>query len=260
MNSIETLSSTAPQSTSPKTSKSMRFFHAAAAASLLVLMFWGFQKFFIHGRAYPDRPLTPPIKTLLILHGTAMATWMLLSLVQPLLIVGNNRRVHMALGKVGAMIALCVFILGLKLGIESTQVNPPDMKIWGLSPKQFMAVPIISIVIFGGFVTFGVLNRRRPEVHRAMMLLATLAAMPAAISRIDALNNLYHATIWEKVFGPFFMTLVVALIFLGVKWALQRKADKYYALGCVFLIISSAAIMQLATTGAWDQFASLLLR
>lgn len=260
MNSIETLPSTAPQSTSPKISKSMRFFHSFAAASLLLLMLWGFQKFFIHGKAYPDRPLTPPIKTLLILHGTAMAMWMLLSLVQPLLIVGNSRRVHMALGKVGAVIALCVFILGLKLGIESTRVNPPDMRLWGLSPKQFMAVPIISITIFAAFVTAGILNRRRPEVHRAMMLLATLAAMPAALDRIDAIKNLYSGTIFGTIFGPYFSTLVVAVIFLGVKWLLQRKLDKYYALGCVVLIVSSALIVQLATTGAWDKFASFLLR
>ena len=260
MNTIETSPSPARHSAPTKTFKSMRFFHAAAAALLLVLMLWGFNQFYMHGRAYPDRPLTPPIRTLLIMHGTAMAAWMLLSLAQPLLIVTNNRRTHMMLGRVGAVIAACIVILGLRLGIESTRVNPPDMRLWGLSPKQFMAVPIISILIFGSFVTAGVLNRRRPEVHRAMMLLSVLAVMPAAMDRIDAIKDLYSGTVWGTIFGPYFSMLVVAVIFLGVKWLLQRSVDKYYAIGCAGLIISSALIMQIATTGAWDTFAGFLLR
>ena len=166
----------------------------------------------------------------------------------------------MMLGRVGAVIAACIVILGLRLGIESTRVNPPDLRIWGLSPRQFMAVPIISIVIFGSFVAAGVLNRRRPEVHRAMMLLSVLAVMPAAMDRIDAITSLYSGTVFGTIFGPFFASLVIAVIFLVVKWLLQRSVDKYYALGCAGLIISSALIMRVAPSGAWDTFAGFLLR
>ena len=51
-----------------------------------------------------------------------------------------------------------------------------------------------------------------------MMLLATLTAMPAAISRIDALNSLYLGTAMERAFGPFFMTLVVAALLTILGW------------------------------------------
>jgi hypothetical protein len=51
------------QSVSPSR---VRWFYSAASLSLLVLMFIGFQLFYLQGMAYPGRPLTPPIRTLLI--------------------------------------------------------------------------------------------------------------------------------------------------------------------------------------------------
>jgi hypothetical protein len=185
---------------------------------------------------------------------------MLLFLVQPLLIAVGNRRIHMVLGQIGVVLAACIIVLGFRLGIESTQITPPDLRVWGLAPKQFMAVPIISIIIFAGLVVFAVLKRQRPEIHRSMMLLATLAAMSAAISRIDFLNALYHGTVWETVFGPFFWTLVVGMFFLVIKWLLTRSLDRWFALGYTGLVAANALIMQLATTTAWDRFASFLLQ
>jgi len=51
-----------------------------------------------------------------------------------------------------------------------------------------MAIPLISILIFGVFVAIGVWYRRRPEIHRPMMLLATLSIVAAATDRITGLS------------------------------------------------------------------------
>jgi hypothetical protein len=260
MNFSQTLLVDEAQAKGQNSPKRTRLFYSGAAALLLALMFLGFLQFYLHGRAYPNRELAPPIRTLLILHGIGMTAWVLLFLVQPLLIVAGNRRVHMMLGRIGAIFAACIVILGLWLGVQSTLIAPPGMMIWGLTPKQFMAVPIIGITVFACYVCVGVWNRRRPEVHRPLMLLATLAAMPAAVSRIDVISNLYHDTVWERAFGPFFATLVVGMLFLIMKWLLTRSLNRWFVLGYAGLVISSALILQLATTNAWDRFASYLLR
>ncbi len=237
-----------------------RFFYTGAAVLLFALMLLGFQQFYLHGKAYPGRELTPPIRNLVILHGIGMSAWMLLFLVQPLLIVAGNRRIHMLLGKIGTVLAALVVFLGIRLGIESARVNPPDLRLWALSPKQFMAVPVLSIVVFGVLVAIGVWNRRRPEVHRPMMLLAVLAVVSAALDRIGAIKALYAGTVWGTLFGPFFSTLVVGLFLLAVNWALTRSVDRWLAIGYAGLVMVSGLIMQLATTQAWDTFASFLLR
>jgi hypothetical protein len=124
MNSSQTLLFDEPQAKGPNSSNRARLFYFGAAALLLVLMFLGFLQFYLHGRAYPNRELAPPIRTLLILHGIGMSAWVLLFLVQPLLIVAGNRRVHMMLGRIGAIFAVGIVILGLRLGVESTVITP----------------------------------------------------------------------------------------------------------------------------------------
>jgi hypothetical protein len=237
-----------------------RFFHVGAAAALMLVMLLGFQQFYLHGRGYPDRPLAPPIRTLIISHGVAMSAWVLLLLVQALLIVNGKHRVHMMIGKIGAVLAACIFILGFRLGIEVVKVSPPEVRPWNLPYKQFMAVPIISIVIFAAFVAAGIWYRRRPEVHRSMMLLATLAVISAAADRIGPLGDLYRHTIWGTIFGPFFSMLVLGAVLLVAKWVLTGSLDRYYAMGWAALVVASALIMQLAPTSAWDHVASFLLR
>src|SRR4051794_11127188 len=92
-----------------------RYFYSIATVLLLGLTLIGFQLFYFHGKAYPGRPLTPPIKPLIITHGVAMLFWMLLAITQPVLVASGNRRVHMALGKVSAILAACLVVLGIKL-------------------------------------------------------------------------------------------------------------------------------------------------
>jgi hypothetical protein len=244
----------------PSLMKRGRWFHVGVALGLIVLVLWGFQHFYFHGRAYPGRELTPPIRTLVIMHGLAMAGWLGLLLVQALLITKGKRRLHMTLGKLGAVLALTIVVLGVWLAIAATRVNPPEMKIWGLTGKQFLTVPLVSMVLFGGFVTAGVVNRRRPELHRALMLLGTLAVVSAAVARIDPLSALYAGTVWERLFGPFFITLLLAVALLPVKWMVTWRFDRHYALGCVILTGVSALTMLVAPTAAWEAVAGWLLR
>jgi hypothetical protein len=237
-----------------------RFFYTGAAALLLLLMFLGFQQFYLHGRAYPNRPLTPPIRNLLIAHGLVMSSWLVLLLIQPLLIVNGKYKVHMLLGRVGAVLAACIFALGVRMGIQAARVSPPELRLWNMPYKQFLAVPIIGVTVFAIFVAIGVWYRRRPEIHRPMMLLATLAAIVAALNRIDWITSLYRQTIWGTIFGPFFAVLVIGALLFAVKWALTRSFDRYYALGWAGFVLASAGIMRLATTGVWDNIADFLLQ
>lgn len=252
MATIEPRSASAP--------KPERFFHTIAALVLIALMLIGFQRFFFAGRAYPDRELTPPIRWLIILHGTAMAGWMLVFLVQAILILSGKRLVHVRIGTIAAASAAAIVVLGIMLGVEAARFKPPGLLVAGLDAKQFLAIPVGNGLLFGGFVAAGVWYRRRPTTHRAMMLLATVAAIAAAMARIDALSNVYAGTVWDRIWGPFFMTVVLAVVLLGVKCLLRRALDRPYAIGCVILACGFAATVQLATTPAWNSIASALLR
>ncbi len=237
-----------------------RYFYPVATVLLLVFTLIGFQLFYFQGRAYPGRPLTPPIKTLIITHGVAMLLWMVLAIVQPSLVALGNRRLHMALGKVAAVIAACLAVLGFQLGVAACKVSPPDLMHGPFTPKQFMAVPIGVIVLFALFVAAGVWWRKRADIHRPMMFFASLAAVIAAIARIDYLNHFYAGTIWQKFFGDFFFTVIIGSVFLIAKCIVFRKFDRWFAAGFALLTLWCLMIVQLMPTQLWDGVASFLLR
>ena len=245
-------------SKAPTRSNPARFLHTTFAVLLFVLTFLGFQFFYLQGKAYPGREIMPQVKTLVVLHGLFMSAWMVLYLVQPLLIATGNRRLHMAIGKFGAVLAAGMVVLGPVVSVAVTRYGP-EFPLWGLNRRQFMAIPLLVMLFFAVFVAIGVWQRRRPEIHRSMMMLATLGIVVAATDRIGALHGLYGESFWGQVFGPFFPELVICVVFLAVKGLLTRSFDRWFATGLAVFAVVSASIMQIATTAVWFRFASFLV-
>lgn len=253
------MSTAAPRRGLRSTSKPGRWFYPLAGALMLALTVLGFKLFYFKGLSHPGREIPPPIRTLIVVHGVATSGWIVLFLVQPLLVALRKHRLHMALGRLGAGYAAVVCILGVMLGVRSAQATPPEVVIWGLSPKQFMAVPIVSILVFAVCVGAAVWRRKRPAEHRGLMLLATLSIMSAAVSRIDALSDLYVGTGLERLFGPFLMTLVIGAVLAGIACAVTRRLDRLLVGGVAALALVSVLTMAVARTPVWDAIASIVV-
>lgn len=240
--------------------KPERYFYAAAGLLMLALAFWGFNRFYLHLMAYPGREIAPPMKLVVISHGSAMTAWLLLMVIQPVLILRRSHKLHMAVGRAGAVLAGLILVTGVLVSVMSGLGTPAEVRIWGLPPRQFMIVPFVTAWIFAALVALGVYYRRKPALHRSMMLLATLSALSAAVSRIDTFNNLYVGTVWERAFGPFFTTLILYLVLLAVRCAMTRSFDRVLAAGIAILFVTSYGMWQLAPTSAWASFVSLFAR
>jgi hypothetical protein len=259
----QTVSYIAPEPTVITTSipsrlNTERILYAVAGGILFVLMFLGFQQFYLYGKAFPDHPIFPPLKGVIIAHGLSMTSWMVLFVVQTLLVVTNRFRTHMLLGLFGIAVAISVVIFSSWTAIATTRLEPELIR-QGLTRKQFMIVPLSDMLKFGAFVTIALWNRGRPEIHRPMMLLATLTMISAATGRIPAINNLYVSTIWGQWFGAFFPKLVIGLTFLFIKTLLTQRFDRWLAGGLTVLAILSLLIWQIAPTVAWERVANLLI-
>jgi uncharacterized membrane protein YozB (DUF420 family) len=222
---------------------------------LLILMVIGFLPFYLDGKAYGGHDLPRPIHTLTIFHGVGMTAWVLLFQIQTLLMATGRHEFHKMMGRVGAFLALAVVILGWQIAIHSTLISPPDLRIAGLSPRQFMIVPVFNILAFGALTLAGLLLRRQPQAHRPLMLLATLATLSAAISRIDFVTLLYQGTVWQRIFGPFFGMLVLGGLFLVIGLLVNRKLDRWYVGGYAVLVAGAALTLSLAQTQLWDAIA-----
>lgn len=241
-----------------KTARLPRYFYFIISVMLFVFMFWGFQLFYTRGQAYPGRPIAPPAKAVIVAHGIAMTLWMVLYMVQPWLIARRSHKLHMKVGMFGAGLAALIVVLGIFTAIQAAKAAPPEAMIWGLDYPHFLAIPFFAILAFGGFVSVAVWKKRKPAIHRASMLMATLCALTAALNRIDVFNNWYIGTTLDTIFGPFLIAVLIGGIVLLSKLAFTRKLDRDYVIAYIAMIAILTFTWQIAPTDAWLTVSNIL--
>lgn len=234
-----------------------RMFYFLSACLLFLIVMLGFQQFYLHGKATGGGPITPQIVPLVFLHGILMSAWIIGFVLQSGLIVSGNRKLHMSLGVAGAVIAACLVIVGLTTAFASVHYNPDSYKgIWGA--RRFLSLMLLNILGFGTLAGIGLIYRRRPEVHRPMMFLATLfVAGPAGFFRISWINGPVMASV-HSILAPWVPMLTVGAVLVIVKLLVTRTWDKYFAAG--FAGIALACLLQVFVSGTawWYRLAGLV--
>lgn len=244
---------------SPARIRTDKLFYPVVGVLLLLISLYGFSDFYFHGRAFPGRPLTPPIRTLLIVHGLAQLGWLLLFIVQPALVAGRNLRLHMRLGRFGAMLALVLVVMGYFVGVGAARANPPELELFGMRPPQFLYVPLMTIAIFGVMIGLAVWQRKRPEIHRSLMLMGTIAALSAAMGRIQLLNDFFGTSVWFRVFGPVHSSVTLGLLILAARCVVIRRFDTWLAISLAAMAAVFVVMHQVSATGAWLSISHFLM-
>lgn len=236
--------------------KADRLFYTAAGATFLVLTVIGFQHYIFAGRHLDGSPIAPIMLATVVAHSSAIFAWFVLFFVQSLLISMKNRRLHMKLGWSVLVIASMIAVTGPLVALRSMRLDP-SANLFDWPAPQFLLIMYSEIALYVVFVTIGVLNRKRPRIHRPMMLMACLSLLSGATSRILLVNAIFGFHHWMALFGP-----VVALgtLLLLVRWALTRSFEREFAVGFAALIVVSLVTSGLAATDVWIHWAGTLLK
>ena len=233
--------------------KSDRYFYSTAAALILVITLVGFSAFYTSGHGAGGRVIDPGIMAVVIVHGLGITAWYLLSLVQSLLITVRNRKLHMKLGWSAVGLLPVVAVSGVLVAVRSAQ-GAPNFKFFGMAYHDFLLLMLTEIAVFTGLVTAGILTRKRPEIHRAMMLSASLSLLLGATTRIPWLVAAFGGEDSRTAFfGPVF---VLGAILIGVRSLMTRKFDRWLATGYGVMVVAYLAAEQLSRTEAWRQVAA----
>ena len=118
---------------------------------------------------------------LLHLHGLLFSFWTLFFLSQALLVANRKVRSHRA--------GVCSAYRWRRrwfspvLQWRSKDSSPDFSKATATPRARFMLVPVSAILLFAGFVAAAIVNVRRPEWHKRLMLVATTALLQAAVAR-----------------------------------------------------------------------------
>jgi hypothetical protein len=119
---------------------------------------------------------------LLHLHGALFSAWILLLVSQTILAANGRLDHHRAWGLVGLSLATAMVVIGLAAAINT--LTTALAAGYGDSARAFLILPVSAITLFAGFFAAAIANIQRPEVHKRLMLLATISLLQAAIGRV----------------------------------------------------------------------------
>ncbi len=228
----------------PSRNAERRFYGLAALAAALVV-FAGFARTYYLGKAFD----APELPGLVHLHGVVMTGWIALFGAQASLVAARRVDLHRRLGVAGAFFAALVVVVGIATSIEGARrgISP------GPPPLVFLAIPLGVILVFGALVAAAIANRRRPDWHKRLMLLATISMLTPAIARLP-IDALHAGGIVA------FMGVTDALAIACIAWdtARNRRLHPAFLRGAVFLVASQPAMLLLAQSAAWQPVARWL--
>lgn len=122
------------------------------------------------------------VPALLHVHGAVYVSWFLLFILQARLIGAGNVRLHMRLGQLSVMLFAAMLVLGY-LVIRGALVNP-EFSIAGLSPAASVMFPFTDLVNLSIAYTLALANRKTPDAHKRLMLLAGILILDPAVARL----------------------------------------------------------------------------
>jgi len=159
-----------------------RFFLTMSGLLLLILLV-GFSRT-LYLRLFFD---VPPIPTYLHVHGATVTAWFVWLIVQASLVNVNRIDVHRRIGMLGAVIGVALIPAGLMATLQFVPRLPEIGLPFEQAPWFITWVVWTNFHMLLGFAAFlatALMLRRRTDIHKRLMLLATISLMPPPLARI----------------------------------------------------------------------------
>ena len=220
------------------TSKSDFLWVAVASAFVALVGFARtfYLKFFLHTASLP---------VLVWIHGLVMTLWLLIFIAQTWLIRSHRAGLHRRLGMFAVALAAIIVLLGETLTINAVRRETLMHKFGRF--HYLLGINTLNLLLFGIFVGFGYVARRRPDVHKRLMVLAALTLLAPAIARVVLLFT--HSPLPQ--FLAFYACFFVCL---GVDTIRHRRLHPAFALGSLLTVVAFQVSLFVVQTQGWARF------
>lgn len=240
------------------TAKGQWFFFGMALASLTVC-FAGFFPTYLA----PVSAGTFARPPLVHLHGLSMLAWILLYAVQTWLAATGRVGSHRRWGMLGPALATAGFLLLLStmtLEFNHWEQVGPDA---ATRARAGMIATLPSGVIFAALVAAGLAQTHRPEVHKRLMLLATIVALFPAFGRIirvyffgiiqaSQAQTMAPQQGLTMILGAIFALEVMVFVLMAHDWRTRGRPHTVSLIGAILIVPSILLVFPLGRTDAWQ--------
>lgn len=214
---------------------------------------------------------------LLHIHGLILFAWMIYFCTQTWLVAQGRTVAHRTWGVLGLSIATAmVFVVTAIVSLRISQASLPGQP-EGLAHgvRAFAWVSIGGIAFFIGAFALAIVYVKRPEIHKRLLLLATISLLGAPIARWFLTLLAPHAPPppappagLPAVFAPpVFVAVPPALVgdillfvAMWVDWRTRGRVHPVYLIGGGLMLLLHITQVQVAESPAWQAAAAAIGR
>ncbi len=223
-----------------------KYFYFAMSLLFPVIVIWGFSRTVNESlfHAAIPRPF------ILWFHGAAFSGWVVFFMFQSVLVRTRNVKWHRFFGWFGAALGTAMVPLGIATAIMMGRFDTYQLHQPGSEP--FLIIPFYDMAAFGTLLTLAVVWRKKPELHRRLLFIATCLLLDAAFARFDF--------IFDHHLFPFCPDAVIGL---GVARDLlvNRRIHRVYLIALPTLIVLQGLVTLIWRSEAawWVRIAHAIL-
>ena len=171
---------------------------------------------------------------------------------QSALVRTHNVKWHRFFGWFGAGLGTVMVPLGLATAVVMARFESYQLHVAGRD--RFLIVPFYEMLAFGACFTLAVLWRKKPELHRRLIFIATCTLLAAAFARFS---------VGLRTTGLFY-PCVDGMIALGAirDLLVNRKIHKVYGIALPAMMVAQCFVVYTWQSGAhwWLRIADGILR
>jgi hypothetical protein len=200
------------------------------------------------------------LEPILHLHAVVFYGWLTLLIVQSRLAATRRLTRHREFGVFGAAWATLMCCVGIAAAVNS--INQSTAAGFGDRALAFSVVPITGILFFAVLFAIALLKVKQPDVHKRLILIATVSMLNAAVGRLFLLFLGAPAPAASVAPPPVAVTIPAGLIadLLLVPALLHDRkhlgrVHRVYWIGGAALLASQLLRVPVSQTAAWKAMA-----
>jgi hypothetical protein len=198
-------------------------------------------------------------------HAAVFYGWLALFVVQARLAGTGRIQRHREFGVLGVSLATAMCFVGTAAAVHVIRAG--DAAGIGDAVRTFSVVPLTGIALFAVLFAAAVLNVSRPDVHRRLMLVATVSLLNAAVGRLFILalgaTPPVPGTLPPPVFVTIFPGLISDLLLVPAMWHDYRRFGRVHRvlwIGAAALVAGQLLRVPISQTATWHAIADWLTR
>ncbi len=184
-------------------------------------------------------------------HAAVYVGWLAIFLTQTTLAATGRVAAHMKLGRIAIGYGMLVVAAGLlaAFGMFVLRVHAGDVA----AAQTALLGPLLDMLVFAPVFAAAVYYRRRPELHKRLMIVATTSLLIAAVGRMPFLGQPRNLLLVHLIWAA---PIVAAM---AHDFWRQRKVHSVYVVGLVVLVLEGP-LMRIAVrdTEAWRSITARL--